>query len=135
MTPDPKDDEDDKKRFALLNEKKKVSVRPKPEKKIANIEPFAVGLPKGKKNTNYYSVFIVKAKSDVSKLVDVKGKKVIVGNKHSTSGYIIPKRELNNIGINIDNSLDFLELIRTENQQVRLSPAQNLTDFREQLQI
>jgi phosphonate transport system permease protein len=84
-------------------------------KKIANIEPFAVGLPKGKKNTNYYSVFIVKAKSDVSKLVDVKGKKVIVGNKHSTSGYIIPKRELNNIGINIDNSLDFLELIRTEN--------------------
>jgi hypothetical protein len=34
VTPDPKDDEDDKKRFALLNEKKKVSVRPKPEKKI-----------------------------------------------------------------------------------------------------
>ena len=70
--------------FKLTNGKAEIgwlgSFSSNEAKKIANIEPFAVGLPKGKKNPNYYSLFIVKAKSEITKLVDVRGKKIIVGN-------------------------------------------------------
>ena len=79
------------------------------------IEPFAVGLPKDQDSPNYHSLFVVKTESKIYNLNDIRRKKIIVCNKYSTSGYIIPKIELNEIGINIDNNSEFSEIFRTKN--------------------
>jgi phosphonate transport system permease protein len=83
--------------------------------RTGKFEPFAVGLPKGQLTPNYNSVFITRADAAVKNLAEVKNKKIIIGNIHSTSGYIVPKRELNDIGINLDNSPEFSEIIVTQN--------------------
>lgn len=79
------------------------------------VEAFAVGLPKGQLTPNYHSVFITKAGATIKNLAEVKDKKIIIGNIHSTSGFIVPRRELNDIGINLDNSPEFSEIIVTQN--------------------
>ena len=83
--------------------------------KSENIEPFAVGLPEGQKSTNYSSIFITKNNSEINKLKDVKGKKIVVNNVYSTSGYIIPKIELSNLGIELDKESEFSKVIKTKN--------------------
>ena len=83
--------------------------------RTGKFEPFAVGLPKNQPTPNYNSVFITKADSKIRKLSDVKNKKLIVSNVHSTSGYIVPKRELNDIGINLDSNLEFPDTIVSQN--------------------
>ena len=75
------------------------------------VEQFAIGLPKGKQNSNYQSVFIVRSSSDIKSLCHVKNKKIVVGDHHSTSGYAIPKKELAEVGIHLDNLNDFQEVI------------------------
>lgn len=77
-------------------------------------EQFAVGLPKGKKTPNYQSVFITRSDSSIRSIEKLKNKKIAVGNHHSTSGYIVPKHELAEIGINLDNENEFLEVINTD---------------------
>ena len=79
------------------------------------IEPFAIGLLKGQKTPNYYSLFIVKTASKINDINGIKGKKLIIGNIYSTSGFIVPKRELKNIGININQNSNFTEIIQTQN--------------------
>ena len=83
--------------------------------KEGHVEPFAVGLLKGQLSSNYHSIFITKANSDINKLENVKGKIIIVGNLNSTSGYIVPKRELDDVGINLNNSLHFSKIIQSQN--------------------
>ena len=79
------------------------------------VEPFAVGLPQNQNSPNYNSVFITRNDSDLIKLKDIKGKKLIINNTNSTSGYIVPKKELKSIDINIEDSSEFSEIIKVEN--------------------
>ena len=83
--------------------------------RTGKFEPFAVGLPKNQSTPNYYSLFITKSNSLIKNLNEVKNKKIIIGNVHSTSGYIVPKRELNDVSINLDNNHEFSEIIISQN--------------------
>jgi len=76
------------------------------------IEQFAIGLPKGKKTTNYQSVFIVRQDSTITSLEKIKNTRLIIGDHHSTSGYAVPKQVLSEVGINIDNQNEFKEVSR-----------------------
>ena len=80
-----------------------------------SIEPFAVGVPKSKSTPNYYSVFIVRPDSDIKMLVDVRNSSIALVNVYSTSGYDVPKRELAEVGIDIDNKGDFKSITHVVN--------------------
>ena len=79
------------------------------------IEQFAIGLPKGKKTSNYQSVFIVRKDSFINSLEKIKNSRIAIGNQHSTSGYTVPKHELAQIGINLDNDNEFQKIIHSAN--------------------
>ena len=79
------------------------------------IEQFAIGLPKGKKTSNYQSVFIVQKDSTITSLEKIKNSRIAIGNRHSTSGYAVPKHELAEIGINLDNENEFRKVIYSAN--------------------
>lgn len=83
--------------------------------KKSGVEPFAVGLRQNQNSPNYNSVFITRSSSDLTKLREIKGKKLIINNINSTSGYIVPKKELKNIDINLQDSSEFSEIIMVEN--------------------
>ena len=78
------------------------------------IEQFAIGLPKGEKTPNYHSVFIVRQDSTITCLEKIKNARIAIGNRHSTSGYAVPKQELAEVGINLDNENEFKEVIRAK---------------------
>jgi phosphonate ABC transporter permease subunit PhnE len=77
-----------------------------------SIEQFAIGLPKGEKNPNYNSVIIVRKDSKITSLEKIKNARIVIGNRHSTSGYAVPKQDLAEEGINLDNKNEFKEVIR-----------------------
>ena len=79
------------------------------------VEAFAVGVPKGKSVPNYHSVFIVRVDSEMRKLTDVRNSSIAIGDVHSTSGYDVPKRELSDVGIDIENESAFKSVISVEN--------------------
>lgn len=79
------------------------------------IEEFAVGVPKGKSAPNYHSAFIVRPDSDVRMLTDVRNTSIAIGDEHSTSGYDVPKRELADVGIDIENESAFKSVISVAN--------------------
>ena len=75
------------------------------------IEPFAIGLRKGKASPNYQSVFIVGNDSPVESLSGVRNKRLAISDKYSASGYAVPKRELAEVDINLDNEHEFEALV------------------------
>ena len=83
--------------------------------RTGKFEAFAVGLLKGQLTPNYHSVFITRPDAAIKNLAEVKNKKIIIGDIHSTSGYIVPKRELNDIGINLDNPQRNLPIFSDQN--------------------
>ena len=68
-----------------------------------DIEPFAVGILKGRTTSNYHSLFIVNSKSDIKKIEDLQGKSLILSDEFSASGYEVPKHELESAGLPITN--------------------------------
>lgn len=78
------------------------------------IEQFAIGLPKGEKTPNYHSVFIVRQDSNIASIEHIKNTRITIGNRHSTSGYVIPKQELAEAGINLENENEFKEVIKVK---------------------
>lgn len=87
-----------------------------------DIEAFAIGVPKGKATPNYQSLLIARADGPVKTLADVKNKRIAIGDVHSTSGYMVPKRQLGDIGINLENVNEFREIVRvhTHDEAIRL---------------
>jgi len=79
------------------------------------VEEFAVGVPKGKSVPNYNSAFIVRSDSEIRMLTDVRNTSIAIGDEHSTSGYDVPKRELSDVGIDIENESAFTSVISVEN--------------------
>ena len=79
------------------------------------VEAFAVGVPKGKSVPNYHSAFIVRPGSEIKTLKDVRNSSIAFGDVHSTSGYDAPKRELSDVGINIENENSFKSVISVKN--------------------
>ena len=81
----------------------------------SKIEALAVGVPKGKGSPNYQSLFIARSESPIRSLAEVKNKRIAVSDRYSTSGYIVPKQELAEVGINLDNDNEFQEIVRVSN--------------------
>ena len=55
----------------------------------------------------FHSVFVTQAGSSVKSLADTKGKSFAFGDINSTSGHLIPYRELKKAGVDADNDLRF----------------------------
>jgi len=79
------------------------------------VEAFAVGVPKGKSVPNYHFAFIVRSDSKIRVLSDVRNTSIAIGDIHSSSGYDVPKRELLNVGIEIENENAFKSIVSVEN--------------------
>ncbi len=64
----------------------------------------------GKQGTSR-SVLVVKSGSSVKKLVDTRGKRLALGNRHSSFSYLIPLAMLNDVGVGIKDftSVDYLQ--------------------------
>jgi phosphonate transport system permease protein len=79
------------------------------------LEEFAVGVPKGKSVPFYRSQFIVHSLSEIHTLEDSRNKKIALGDNFSTSGYIVPRKELSEVGIDIENENSFDSIKRVSN--------------------
>src|SRR5271165_6348859 len=55
----------------------------------------------------FHSVFVTQAGSSVKSLADTKGKSFAFGDINSTSGHLIPFRELKKAGVDVDKDLKF----------------------------
>ncbi len=85
-----------------------------------DIEPFAIGVPKGKATPNYHSAFVVRADSPIRHLAQVKAQRIAIGDHHSTSGYNVPKQELAGVEINLDNESEFAAIVPAHNHDEAL---------------
>ena len=79
------------------------------------IEEFAVGVPEGKNVPFYRSQFIVHPSSEIRILEDIRNKKIALGDDFSTSGFVIPKKELSEVGIDIENENSFHSIQKVSN--------------------
>ena len=89
------------------------------------VEEFAVGVPKGKSVPFYRSKFIVKTSSDIHNLEDVRNKKIAIGENFSTSGYVIPKKELSEVGIDLENENSFSSIKKVSNHDEAINAVFN----------
>ena len=67
--------------------------------KIANAEAFAAGVRKGDTDATYNTYFVVRTDSAYKTLPDLKGKLLALNSIGSTSGDLIPRVELQKIGL------------------------------------
>tara|TARA_B110000008_G_scaffold208404_1_gene207248 strand:- start:127 stop:1686 length:1560 start_codon:yes stop_codon:yes gene_type:complete len=95
------------------------------EIKNSLVEEFAVGVPVGKNVPFYRSKFIVKTSSDIHNLEDVRNRKIAIGDKFSTSGYVMPKKELYEIGIDLENENSFRSIKKVSNHDEAISAVIN----------
>lgn len=79
------------------------------------VEAFAVGLPKEKSTPNYHSLFIVRPDSDMTLLADVRNRSIALGDTYSASGREVPRRELVEVGIDIENDGAFSSITYADN--------------------
>ena len=84
------------------------------------VEALAVGVPKGKTSPNYQCIFVTRSESPLRALEDVKAKRIAVSGRHSTSGFMVPRRELADVGINLDNEGEFAAIIGVANHDEAL---------------
>ena len=85
------------------------------EQQNLDIEPFAVGILKGRKTPNYHSLFIVNSKSEIKKIEELQGKTLILSDKFSASGYEVPKHELESAGLPIANKKLYKKILYVKN--------------------
>ena len=69
--------------------------------KIANAEAFAAGIRKGDTDATYNTYFVVRGDSTYTKLFDLKDKLLALNSIGSTSGDLIPRVELQKIGLSV----------------------------------
>ena len=81
----------------------------------ADIEPFAVGILKGRTTSNYHSLFIVNSKSDIKKIEDLREKSLTLSDEFSASGFEVPKYELENIGLPITDKKNYKNIYYVKN--------------------
>lgn len=67
--------------------------------------------PVGKEGATSRSVLVVKDKSGIDRVADVKGKRLALGSKQSSFSYLIPLSMLNDVNLKVNDfaSVDFLE--------------------------
>ena len=79
------------------------------------VEPFAIGVREGETSPNYQSVFIAGKDQPINSLADIKNRRLAISDIHSASGFAVPRRELAEVGIHLDNAHEFASLITAHN--------------------
>ena len=74
---------------------------------LAGAEAFAAGIRKGDTDATYFAYFVVRADSPMKTLSDARGKKLALNSIGSTSGDLIPRVELQKVGLSIKNKDHF----------------------------
>lgn len=77
----------------------------------ANIEAFAVAARGKKKLSTYRTIFIVKTDSRIESLKDLRGKRLVLTQRGSTSGDLMPRHELIQVGLNPTRPSNFETVI------------------------
>ena len=67
----------------------------------------AVPLVQRRVDQNFHALFITQANSPIKALTDLKGKNFAFGDINSTSGHLVPYREMQKAGLNPDKDLKF----------------------------
>ena len=80
-----------------------------------NLEPIAVGLRKDKATPNYQALFLTPSDSPVRSLRDIRGMRLVISDRHSTSGYQVPRMELAEVGIHIEDKSKFKSVVHASN--------------------
>ncbi len=83
----------------------------------ANIEAFAVGIRGKKRKSTYRTIFLTRADSKIEALSNLKGKSLVLSQRGSTSGDLMPKHELTKIGLNPAISSNFKKIIYSGSHQ------------------
>ncbi|SVB74775.1 uncharacterized protein METZ01_LOCUS227629, partial [marine metagenome] len=89
-------------------------------KEGAPIEAFAVGLPIGKGIPSYHSVFIASASGSVKTLDDIRGCRIAVSDRHSTSGYLVPRNILLEHNINLADGSGLKDVVIAHDHDVAI---------------
>ncbi len=87
----------------------------------ANIEAFAVAARGKKKHSTYRTNFIVRADSKIESLSDLKGKSLVLTQRGSTSGDLMPRYEMTKIGLNPTVLSNFNKVIYSGSHEGSLS--------------
>jgi len=80
-----------------------------------DIEPLAVGLRKDKTSPNYQSLFLARSAGPVRSLEDIRGTRLAISDPHSTSGYQVPRMELAEVGIRLEDESTFKSVLHAGN--------------------
>ncbi|MFH1581672.1 MAG: phosphonate ABC transporter, permease protein PhnE [Pseudomonadota bacterium] len=83
----------------------------------ANIEAFAVATRGKEQRSTYRTFFITRSDSNIEKLDDLKGKRLVLSQRGSTSGDLMPRHELTKYGLNPDVSSNFEKVMYSGSQE------------------
>ncbi|MEE8179825.1 MAG: phosphonate ABC transporter, permease protein PhnE [bacterium] len=87
----------------------------------ANIEAFAVAIRGKDQHSTYRSIFLTSADSKIKSLFDLKGKRLVLTQRGSTSGDLMPRHELIKIGLNPAIPSSFSKVIYSGSHEGALS--------------
>jgi phosphonate transport system permease protein len=77
----------------------------------ANIEAFAVAIRGKEHQSTYRTLFVAQAKTNIERLRDIKGRRLALSQRGSTSGDLMPRHELSKQGLDPDIQSNFQQLI------------------------
>ena len=83
----------------------------------ADIEAFAVAIRGKKLRSTYRTLFVARANAEINSLSDLRGKRLVLSEKGSTSGDLMPRHELNKIGLNPEAPSNFERVIYSGSQE------------------
>ena len=83
----------------------------------ADVEAFAVGIRGKDQRTTYRTFFLARIDSNIKSIHDMKGKCLVLSERGSTSGDLMPRYELTKYGLNPEMSLNFSNVIYSGSQE------------------
>lgn len=83
----------------------------------ASIEAFAVATRGQDRGSTYRTIFLTRSDSKIEKLADLKGKRLVLSQRGSTSGDLMPRHELSKCDLNPDVSANFQKVMYSGSQE------------------
>lgn len=87
----------------------------------ANIEAFAVAIRGKKERSTYRTIFLTHSDSKIETLSDIKGKSLVLSERGSTSGDLMPRHELAKHGLNPQVPSNFKKVFYSGSQEASMA--------------
>ena len=87
----------------------------------ANIEAFAVAVRGKEQRSTYRTIFLTHSDSKIAKLSDIKGKSLVLSERGSTSGDLMPRHELTKHGLNPEVPSNFKKVFYSGSQEASIA--------------